>query len=161
MSRRFVVTRTTGKSNSQVVIDLVKDSEPGSVFTYEQLAAALERDSPRTFAVVDVRNAVISACPRLLKEYQRALHNVRMKGYRLAAANEHSGLAVSRRRRADVQMRRGLHLLRYVRWNEMDNNARQAHQGHLMLTEALASNQMALERRMRAVESAIAGLATK
>jgi hypothetical protein len=161
MSGRFTVTRTTGKSDAQVVIDLVKDGTPSTLYTYAQFAEALSKDSPREFGVVDVRRAVTAACPRLLKEYQRALHNVRLKGYRLALAREHSGLALSRRRRADVQMNRGLALLRHVRWEEMDENTRQAHQGHLMLTEALAANQQALERRMRAVEHAVAALSTK
>ena len=155
----FKITRTDGRSNAQVVIDLVKDGQPGHVYSYEEIALALAHDTDRLFPAPLLQAAVRGAAPRLLRECQRALHNVRLVGYRLALAAEHSGLASSRRRRADVQMQHGLRLLRNVRWEEMDENARQAHQGHLMLSEALAANQHALERRMRAVENAIAQLA--
>jgi hypothetical protein len=152
---RFDVTRSNGRSNAQVVIDLVKDGEPGVLYSYAQIAQALEQLADRTFDVPHVRAAVIGACPRLLKEYQRALHNVRLVGYRLAFASEHSRLALFRRRRADVQLRYGLRLLQHVRWEEMDENTRRAHQGHLMVTQAIVANQHALERRMNAVEQAI------
>jgi Arc/MetJ family transcription regulator len=140
------------------VIDLVKDHEPGRVFTYEEFGDALSAGADKTFTVPRVRAAVVSATPRLLREQQRALHNVRLVGYRLAFAKEHSGLALMRRRRADIQTKRALHLLRHVRWEEMDENTRNAHQGHLMVTEALMANQVAQERRISAIENVIASL---
>jgi hypothetical protein len=133
----------------------VKDHEPGDIFTYAEIGAALEAGTDKTYPVPRVRAAVVSASPRLLKEQQRALHNVKLVGYRLAFAKEHSGLARQRQRRADVQLKRGLQLLKNVRLDEMDENARTAHMGHFMVAEALYANQLALERRMRAVEHAV------
>lgn len=154
----FEVTRLDGRSNSQVVIDYVKNGEPGRVYSYHELGAALSTGTDRDYGVNAVRAAVTASCARLLKEHQRALHNVRLVGYRLAHAKEHMGLALVRKRRADVQIKKGLHTLRHVRWDELDDNARRAHEGHLMITESLVANQMALDKRLRAVEQAISSL---
>jgi hypothetical protein len=154
-STLFAITRKDGRSNSQVVVDYVRDSEPGRLFTYDELAAALSVGSDRGFTARDVCQAVRGALLRLLREQQRRLHNVRLVGYRLAPAIEHRRLARQDHRRADVQLRRGLETLRNVRWNELDPNARLAHEGTLMLTESLYINQLALDRRMRTIEDAI------
>jgi hypothetical protein len=151
----FQITRPDGRSNSQVVIDHVRDGEPGRVYTYDELGAALAEGTDHIYSVDAVRAAVTASCARLLKEHQRALHNVRLVGYRLAYAKDHMGLALIRKRRADVQIKRGLQTLRHVRWDEMDENTRRAHEGHLMITESLVANQMHIEKRLQAVEQAI------
>jgi hypothetical protein len=60
------------------------------------------------------------------------------------------------KRRADAQLLRGLETLRHVRWDEMEPNVRAAHEGHLILTEAIYANQIALDQRLTRVEQAIA-----
>lgn len=158
MTKPFEVTRSDGRSNSQVVIDHVKDGEPGRVYTYAEIGLALSVGTDHNYEVGSVRGAVIGSATRLSKEYQRTLHNVRLIGYRLAYAKEHMRLALQRKSRADVQIKKGLHILRNVRWDEMDSNTRIAHEGTLMITESLYANQMALDKRLRAVEQAIASV---
>lgn len=155
MAKPFVITRTDGRSNTQVVIDLVKAGEPGTVYTYDEFKTALEQGAVRSYTRVMVQAAVRDALARLLKEHQRALACVAGIGYKLAAAREHVGLALTRRRRADVQLRCGLRVLRNVRWNELDENARKAHEGVLMVTSAIYAQTSALERRQSAVERAL------
>ena len=159
MSRdRFVISRLDGRSNGQVILDLVKAGTPGEVYTYEALGAALSEGTDRAYGVSEVRSVVIGTFSRLLKEQQRTLYNVRGVGYRLAHANEHNQLARVRTRRADVQMRRGFHTLQHVRWDEMDPTARRVHEGTLMVVGALYQQQQAMDRRLRSVEDAIRGL---
>ena len=146
----FAITRTDGRSNQQVLIDAVATSKPGTVFTYDQLQDILGLDSKeRTRAVV------IAAQHRLLREFSRTLENVRGTGYRMVDASEHCRLAHGRKRRADNQLRRGLHILRHVRWEELSDEARKAHQGTLMISEALYRVQRSHESRLARIEDAI------
>ena len=155
---QFESKRVDGRSNAQVVIDFVKNEVPGTLFEYAALVDALNVGSEKTHGIEEVRQAVAACIPRLLAEHQRRLHNVRMLGYRLAPASEHMAIARRDKRRADVQLKRGLHTLRNVRWDELDPNTRQAHEGHLMITESIYANQLALDQRVRRIEEAIKGL---
>jgi hypothetical protein len=155
VSALFQVTRADGRSDAQVIIDLVKDGIAGTLYTHETLREALAADSPREFRQHEVSGAVGRANKRLLREHQRRLHAIIGMGYRLAPASEHMRLAGGDRRRADAQLRKGLETLRHVRWEEMAPDARKAHEGHLMVTEALYQAQVAQDRRLRKVEAAI------
>lgn len=151
----FAITRADGRSNLQVVLDLVRGADPGTTYTYAQLGAALTTGTDRPYGVVAVRRIVAAAYDRLLRDQQRALRSVRGVGYRLALAAEHTPLALDRKRRADVQMRRGLLTLQHVRLEEMDANSRAAHTATWMMVSALWQNQQALEHRQTKVELAL------
>lgn len=155
---RFKVARDDGRTDAQVVIDLVKDGTAGTLYTHDQIVAALSVGATREYTQHDVSGAVGRANKRLLREYQRRLHVVTGMGYRLAPASEHMALANGDRRRADTQLRKGLETLRHVRWDELEPEARKAHEGHLMVTEALYQAQAAQDRRLRAVEQVIRGM---
>ena len=154
-SNAFVITRNDGKSNSQVVLDLVKGEPPGTVFSYKAIAAELAKGTGTAYDNAAVAGVVRNMMSRLLKEQQRALHNVRGIGYRLAPAREHMSLAHTRKRRADVQMKHGLDTLRHVRWEELDEATKAAHEGTLLIVSALYENQVALERRQTAIEETL------
>lgn len=145
----FEITRGDGRSNQQVLIDSVRDAKPGTLFTYDELKRILDLSKNRTRAVV------LAAQHRLLKEYGRTLENVRGEGYRMAEATDHTRIAHGRKRRADVQLRKGLHVLRHVRWEELDEEASKAHQGTLMITEALYRIQASQDQRLSRIEAAI------
>lgn len=156
--KAFQITRVDGRSNAEVVIDLVKMGAPGEVYTYQQIADALSVGTDHAYGVSEVRTIVAGCYARLLKEQQRALHNVRRVGYRLAHANDHNRLALVRTKKADVQMRRGFETLTHVRWDEMDAEHRKVHEGTLLVVGALYQQQQAMDRRLSAVEAAIRGL---
>lgn len=146
----FEITRADGRSNQQVLIDAVRDSEPGTMYSYGELQRMLGfKSKERTRAVV------LAAQHRLLKEYNRTLENVRGEGYRMAEANDHTRIAHGRRRRADSQLRKGLHVLRHVRWEELDEESRKAHEGTLMISEALYRIQTSQDQRLSRIEAAI------
>lgn len=149
----FEVRRLDGRSDAQVVIDLVKDREPGEIVTYEELSVALAASSQRTdYGRPEASRAVRSAAVRLLRDHLKALHPVPMVGYRIAKAHEHVVLANGRKRRANVQMLRGLQTLQHVRWDEMSSAQREAHMGTLNLVAALYQQQRMLEARQTRVE---------
>ncbi len=152
---RFAIARRTGASDADVLIATVKDGTPGHVYTYEELATALSQNGAKTFTARDVQQVVRRAFSRLLREHSRTLKNVAGVGYRVAGAGEHKELALMRKRRSDVQMRRGVTILENVNWHEMDENQRRAHEGTLLVMGAMAQQQRAVERRLQAIERAI------
>lgn len=157
---RFATRRRDGRSDVQVLSDLVQTAAPGDVFTYDALCRALaDGCEDRTVTVQTVRSAVRRLYSRLLKNQARTLQSVPTVGYRVAAAADHQMLAKGRQRRADAQLRRGVQVLEHVRWDEMDANARAAHEGTLLLMSALYQNQRALDRRQRRVEDALREIA--
>lgn len=155
---KFEIVRQDGRSNAQVLLDYFKNGMPGRVYTHAELADVLSAGTSRRYAVRDVRAVVAGLYTRLLKEQQRAIHSVRGLGYRLAYAKDQSGLALTRKRRSDVQLKKGLETLQHVAWHELDPDARKAHEGTLMVVGALWANQQALERRQSDVERAISNL---
>jgi hypothetical protein len=161
MIEKFKITRADGRSNQQVVIDLVCKADPGALYTYADISEALAVGTDQAFVSSRVQAIVLKSQPRLLKEHQRALTNLAGFGYKMALAKDHVGLSLIRHRKADSQLQKGLHLLRHVRWNEMDENARTAHTGMLLVTEALYRNQKALERRQTRVEDVLAALKSR
>jgi hypothetical protein len=159
MEVRFTPKREDGRSNAQVIIDMISLSLPGTVFTYEQLSELL-------FLGADVKRHRIQQIVnhtnrRLLIECQRRLHNVPTVGYRLAKAEDHRGLSLMDKRKSDHQFTKGLNTLRHVRWDELEANARAAHEGTLMMMEAVFANQSALDKRLRKIEDLLRDITVK
>lgn len=158
---KFQSTRKDGKSDATVLLELFRAGTAGRVYTFDELAHELGRDSSRTFSHSDVRAISMRIYRRLLREQNRALHNVRGIGYRLAEAREHNRLALVRKSRADRQFDNAIATLRGVRWDELDPESRKVHEGTLMLYSALESQQRAMETRLRRVEDAVGELLNK
>lgn len=155
---KFRISREDGRSDGQVIIDLVHDKAPGTLFKYDELSAILKVGTEREYPVASVRQIVINANNRLLRNHKRVLYNIRSVGYRLAEAARHNPLALMRKSRADTQVKRGLALLHNVRWDEMDANSRAAHEGTLVIMEAVYQQNRAMERRQSSIEDAIHAL---
>jgi hypothetical protein len=151
-------TRSNGKSDRTVLLELFFSGKAGQVYTFDEIGAALSKDSTRVFNTAAVRSAVGASYRALLKEQSRAIHSVRGVGYRLAEASDHNRLAVIRKTRADKQFATGMLTLQQVRWDEMPTDARHAHEGTLMLYSALHQQQRAMESRLSRVENAIGTL---
>lgn len=154
-TQTFAISRNDGRADSEVLIDLVKKADPGTVFTFEELAKALSEGTDKPFDKMAVRAVYSRTVLRLAKETQRALHNVRGVGYRVAEASDHCRLANHRKRRSDRQLSKGLAVLQHVRWEEMDENQRNAHQAQLMILQSVVTNQRGLEKRLSRIEEAI------
>lgn len=151
---RFAVTREDGRSNADVLSDLIRGKEPGTVFPYEDLEAALSHEQKK-FDRRGVQAAVYRAFNALLKREARALRNSEGVGYVIVHAKDHRTLALGRKEKADSQIRRGITLLRNVKLDEMDDNSRLAHEGTLLVLSGYMSHQDGLERRMRRIEAVL------
>lgn len=158
---QFEITRQDGRSNQQVVIDLVKDAKPGQVFTYQQIQDALGSGTATTYSVHDAQSIVRASSSRLERLHRRTLHNVRGTGYRMAMPSEHLALAQGRESRAAKQMRRGLSILKGVRLEELTPAERALHEGHTLIAAAMYQNMTTLNRRVDALEAVIEGMKSR
>lgn len=155
MSGLFTIARRDGRSNQQVVLDLVQHAEPGTIFTYAEIIQALSVGTDRTFRISAVQGIVRSSARRLLREYQRALRTITGVGYKVAHANEHSQLSLIRKRRGDAQIKMGLLLLTEVRRDEMDPQVLKSHDAQLMIISGMYHNMQDFDRRLTRIEKAI------
>jgi hypothetical protein len=155
---RFATARSDGRTNTQVVVDLIADGVPGTIYTYDDVLTALNAGAPKAYSVTAAQAAVRTAAKTIARVQQRALQNVPGVGYRLAMASEHRSMAVTRESKAERQIRMALMVLKNVKWDEMDPQTRSAHVAHLQVSEALYLNQRALDKRLRSTEQAIEGL---
>lgn len=151
---RFEAAREDGRTYSQVIIDLVRDANPGTQFSYDDICNALTDGSPRKFRKQDAVGVVLRANKKLIRLHNRTLRNVFGHGYKVAHAHEHMDLAENRKIKADRQLEWALDLLNHVDWNGLDENQRMAHMGQLALTSALFTQQRALEARLAKLEKA-------
>lgn len=158
--KTFVQRRTSGHSDAVIVCRLVSSRQPGDVITHDELRNALAEDYGGDVSDSKVRSACRRGGLRLLREQARALHAVPGVGYRIAPAADHRVLSRGRQRRADAQLKRGLALLKHVRWDEMSDNDRKAHEAQLVIMSGLYENQQAFERRLQRAESAIQRIIT-
>lgn len=161
MSAAFEPSRPDGRSDRQVVYDLVQDAEPDTTFTYDALQAALSEGLESPAERSRVYQAVAHANRTLLQERQRCLNVVRGTGYRVIHADEHLPVALVRKDRAQTQLKRGIELLRKCRVGELDENQRKLHEGQLLILGGLYQAVQESERRHARSESLIADLSKR
>jgi hypothetical protein len=154
----FAVIRESGKCNAQVILDLVADALPGTLFTYDQLRAALSEGTNTEYDKAAVQAAVRSANRRLLREYRRYLGTVRNAGYHIIAPGDHQHVATWRNRRAERQEKWALDTLRYARTEDMTNDERERHVAMLTILEGVVAYKRAQERRTARLDELVAGL---
>ena len=154
--RPIKITRTNGKSNGEVIVEFVHSATPETTFSYDELRAELQKDTRQKYDNSAVCAVVRQANLTLLRDHQRELRNVRNVGFRLVPAKEHMDLAKIRNGKADRQIRRALDSLQHVRWDEMDENSRRAHEGQLLLTAAIYAHTAALRKRQSEHERLVA-----
>jgi len=151
----FRITRADGKSDAEVLGKLVAAASPGDLLSYRTISEALNVGASRLYSRKDVQSAVCRSERSLAVHHQRALVNVRNRGYRIALAAEHQMIAGRKKERASTLLKRGLTVLQHVDWDAMDANQRRAHEGQLMVIGALHSAMTGLDTRLRRIEDAI------
>jgi hypothetical protein len=153
---RFKVSRANGQTDAQVLCGLVSTRQPGDVLTYDEISSALGADTERSFDKPTVQSVVARTLVTVGKQIQRALHNVRGVGYRIAPANDHRMISMERKRKADKQLLKGLRVLQNVRWDELTPAAKEAHEGQLMLLGSVVQMQRQTDARLSRLEELIA-----
>ncbi|WP_322768418.1 hypothetical protein [Frankia sp. Cr1] len=155
--RRFTPRSPDGRSEAQVVVDLVLDDlSPGEVLTYDTLLTQLDRDDIRP-----VYKAVAEANKRLRRDHQRSLVVVPGKGYRLLHAHEHPAQADERRTVARRRVAEGVMILRATRLGELSEAARQAVVGQVVIYEGLQAQLDHQDQRLRRQEDVLASVARR
>lgn len=152
---RFTPSRSNGQSDVDVIVSLVSSASPMTVLTHSQMMAALQEGLTQPVTLERARNARARAETRMLREIGRTLEAVHGIGYRVAKAAEHKRMSGARKRRADRQMFRGVQLLKNVRWDELSDEQRKAHEAQLVIMSSLYENQRSFDRRLRRAEDAI------
>ena len=152
---RFAITRPDGRSHSQVLLDHVRPHEPGHIFTYDELIGVLSDTTDHTQTVENVQRIVQATQKRLLRQQQRTLKAQTSVGYQLAYACEQMGLSGDRSKRSMNQLEMARLLLEEVRWDELDPNAKKAHQGMLLVMQGFWGQLNGHEQRIRKIERAL------
>lgn len=139
MPKPFETKRENGQTDVQVVVGLVGNAEPGTLYSYDTLREALQEGAASEFDNRRVGDVARRASRFLLRTKQRTLQVVPTVGYRMAAAIDHMPMAVTRQSKADRQLKDSLNLLTNVRWDELDPINREVHKAHLTVTSALVN----------------------
>jgi hypothetical protein len=161
MKAAFKITRASGKSNQQVVIEFVSGAEPGTLFTFDQIAAVLSEGTERTYDRSEVGQIVRVANTRLLREHKRYLRSRPGEGYSIALAKDHRELAGGRNRKSQRQLKWALDTLENVRLDEMNEGERSAHIAQLEVNAILFDQQKRILRRQTEQSRLILNLASR
>ena len=149
--------RSDGRSDRRVIADLIALTETDDIVPYDALIELLQEDViGREITRRTVGAAVRAGNVLALEECQRYFEVVPRVGYRLVPAAEHSTLALTRRRRADNQMRKGLLILQHVRWNELQGEERRKHEGILIWMSGVTQAIESLNARQDHLEQLVA-----
>jgi hypothetical protein len=158
----FARRRADGRSNVEVLIDVIsRDPEPGVIHSYDELGHALEEGADRAYPKLTVQRIVAGSLRQVGLRTKRALECVPGVGYRVVFAKEHMGLALKRKGRADIQLKKAFGILKNVRLDELDPANRAAHEAQFVMMSALLQNQVALDRRLQKTEQVIADMLKK
>lgn len=157
----FTPSRSDGRSDRQIVFDLVQMAEPDTLFTFEQIIAALSAGVDKPVTRHRACAASRLANQTLQHEEQRALQVVKGMGYRVVAANEHLGLALTRKDFATRQFSRGVVLLKSCRLDELTDIQRRLHEGTTLVMGAYLGALRHLNARQNRQESALQSLALR
>lgn len=146
----FEPSREDGRSDRQIVLDLVRGAEPGTIFLYADMQTALEEGTDREINRRVIGAAARAASNSLLSDERRALAVVPGRGYRVIRAEEHLPVAMDKKARASGYISRGMRLLKQCRWEELPAQVRTAQEGQLMifagLSAAIDDHQQRLDR---------------
>jgi hypothetical protein len=156
--KQFAIARRDGRSNQRVILDYVHQSEPETIFSYDELKAILEEGLPVTFSRHRIQDCIRQVNPQLLRQHQRMLTNVKNVGYRMAPAREHLPSSRAMQEKANRRMLAGLRMLENVREKELTPSELQLHRAHTMIQQATVQTVLLIQRRQDIQEQAINNL---
>lgn len=161
MSSPFTPSRPDGRSDRQVMFDLVKDAAPDTTFTHAEIVAELSKDLPKPVTQARMYQAVTNGNSTLLRERERYLRNVRGQGYRVIHTSEAVAVALDKKSRAQTFLARGVQVLRNARMDELSPAERTLHEGQLLIMAGLYEATKRSEQRHNRAEQLIADLTSR
>jgi hypothetical protein len=157
----FVPSRADGRSDRQVVYEIISRAEPATVITFEVIQNALAEGLDHPVDRQRASAAMRQANRTLLRENQRTVVAVRRVGYRVINASEHRSVAIVRKERAGRQLRDGLMVMKQCRLDEMTENERKMHEGTTLMMSAVVSAVDYLDHKQRKQQKAIEALTAR
>jgi len=139
-----------------IVAELAATRDRGDLITYGELAEALDTTEDEAGRSL-VRQAVSAARPLLLRDHKKALVAVRAKGYRVALAGEHAGIAQDHRRKSDRQISKALAVIEHTDESAMTPDELRRHNAVGVLIRNLHSRMTSAEQRLADLETAVFG----
>ncbi len=139
-----------------IVAQAASKAEYGQLLTFGELAAHLNIDPVRSKG--QIRQAVASARPLLLRDSLRALVSVRGKGYRVARPGEQAGMAQGHRHKADIQMLKALDLVNFVDEGKMSSEELARHRAVAIVLTNIHQRMVGAESRLETLEDAVDSL---
>jgi hypothetical protein len=121
---RFLPVRIDGRSDAQILLDLVKDAGPDTLFPYEEIEEALGAGITEPVTRARIYRAAGRASMLLESERSRTLRVLPGQGFRVARAEEHVQIARQRRRYATRHMTRAEHTVEHTCLEELDEAMR-------------------------------------
>lgn len=157
MPATFPPSRSDGRSDARVILELVRDATPQAVYTYDELETALRAGLPAETRVERDRiyQAVAAANRTLLRHHHRNLGVVRGLGYRVMLPEDHAPAAMCRYRRGENQVQAGLAILKGVDWDGLTPEARRVHEGTLLVVAGVAQALRHATRDVRRIDSLV------
>jgi hypothetical protein len=139
-----------------IIADLAASVEPGELLTFKQLGEAIgvEDDEPGR---AQVRQAVSTARPIMLRDHKRALVAERGRGYRVALPGEFAGIAEDHRGKANRQMGKALAVIENADEKAMTAEELKRHRAVGVVIRNLHGRLTSAEQRLADLEAAVFG----
>ena len=137
-----------------IVAEMIAKRSPGDLVTYAEFARELRiPEDDRS----QIRQAISSARPTVLRDYNLALVAVRNEGYRVALPGEYAGIAQSHRRRSDRQIGKALAIIEYAPVSRMSSDELERYRAVAITIRNLHSRVTSAENRLADLEAAVYG----
>jgi hypothetical protein len=143
----------------RIAYDLLRDTNPGVVLTYEKLGEALDLHPRSERSKIQV--AVKTASQHLLEEDKRAIEAVVNEGYRVVDARGHLVLARTHHVKSTRELGRGQAVAVNVDLNGVDPNVRRALEMTAEGLSMLLEHNQRFETRQQKFEEALASVSVK
>lgn len=143
------------KSLRVIVTEMAADGRYNDVITFEQLGKALDLDPDDVNGRNQIRQAVSTARPVLLKRHGRVLISDRGRGYRIGRPGEYAGVAEAYRDRGQRQFTKALAVIEHAPEADMTPEELRRHRAVGVIVRNLNSRLNDAEQRLSDLEDTV------
>lgn len=155
----FKTSRHNGRTNADVIYELVFGKAPSTVFRYKELLEALNSGTDTQYDRQALSSIIARVNKRLLQSSQRTMRVVRGVGYRIAEAKEHAEIASLHKRSGDRKYRKAVQTINQCRTDEMTPAEKERYDAMVTVMNAHTNKIDGHERRLRRLEEALSNRA--
>lgn len=140
----------SGKAQWEIVTEVLKTKNVGDIVTYEELLAALGPGFPRASLSVVVWSAI-----RKFRDNKRTFENVRLVGWRMVEATEHSRLARRQQLRSKRRLADAVSISASTDLTKLDPEQRRAQREQELHLRQLLDRVSRVEKRQDKIEQRV------